>query len=139
MTMQGLSPVRSCRANPYPTESQEQAALFEWAQRMEGRMPELSMLHAIPNGEYRTKRTGALLKRTGVKRGVPDICLPVARRGCHGLYIELKRVKGSHISREQLQWMDALARQGYQCAICKGWEMARDVIVDYLQGKGDTP
>ena len=74
-----------------------------------------------------------------VKRGVPDICLPVARRGCHGLYIELKRVKGSHISREQLQWMDALARQGYQCAICKGWEMARDVIVDYLQGKGDTP
>ena len=97
------------------------------------------MLHAIPNGEYRTKRTGSLLKRTGVKRGVPDICLPVARHGCHGLYIELKRVKGSHISREQLQWMDALARQGYQCAICKGWEMARDVSIDYLQGKGDTP
>lgn len=136
---EGYRPVRSCRANPYPTESQEQAALFQWAQRMEGRMSELAMLHAIPNGEYRTKRTGSLLKRTGVKRGVPDICLPVARHGCHGLYIELKRVKGSHISREQLQWMDALARQGYQCAICKGWEMARDVIVDYLKGKGDTP
>ena len=135
----GYRPVRSCRANPYPTESQEQAALFQWAQRMEGRMPELAMLHAIPNGVYLTKRTGSLLKRTGVKRGVPDICLPVARQGCHGLYIELKRVKGSHISREQLKWMDALARQGYQCAICKGWEMARDVIIDYLRGKGDTP
>ena len=29
----------------------------------------------------------------------------------------------------------ALARQGYQCAICKGWEMARDVIIDYLRGQ----
>ena len=31
-----------------------------------------------------------MLKRQGVKAGVPDIMLPAARAGYHGLYIELK-------------------------------------------------
>ena len=124
---------------PCPTEGVEQATLFSWAQMRTYWYPELTLMFHIPNGGKRSKAEAGRFRAEGVKSGVPDICLPVARRGCHGLYIELKRVKGSHISREQLQWMDALARQGYQCAICKGWEMARDVIIDYLRGKEDTP
>ena len=122
-----------------PLEDAEQRVIFQWAAMETAARPELGLLYAIPNGGKRAIKTAVALKKQGVKSGVPDMCLPVARGGYHGLYIELKRVKGSHISREQLQWMDALARQGYQCAICKGWEMARDVIIDYLRGKGDTP
>lgn len=118
--------------NPYPTEDQEQATLFQWAALQERRWPELRMLYAIPNGGKRSKPTAANLKRTGVRRGVPDICLPVARGAWHGLYIELKRIKGSHIQREQVQWIAALEKQGYRARICKGWEEARKAIVAYL-------
>lgn len=41
----------------------------------------------------RDKATAVALKRQGVKAGVPDICLPVARNGYHGLHIELKAGK----------------------------------------------
>lgn len=115
-----------------PTEDEEQAALFDWAARMEKRHPELQLLHAIPNGGARHAAVGAKLKRTGVKRGVPDICLPVARNGCHGLYIELKRRQHGRASTEQVAWMDALVREGYHCALCYGWDAAREVILRYI-------
>lgn len=66
---------------------------------------------------------------------VPDMFLPVAREGCHGLYIELKRRDGGRVSPEQTAWMDALARQGYKTALCHGWDAAREEIQRYLGGK----
>ena len=116
---------------PIPTEHQEQCMLFQWA----AWKPELRLMHAIPNGGKRDIRTAALMKAEGVKPGVPDIFLPLPRGGCHGLYIELKRRKGGIVSKEQAAWMAALAAQGYRCAVCHGWEMARDEILDYLKSK----
>lgn len=116
-----------------PTEDQEQAALMQWARTMEGRWPELADLHAIPNGGLRSKATAARLKATGVKPGVPDLHLPVARQGCHGLYIEMKRRHGGRISPDQLRWMEELTRQGHRCAVCRGWEEAKRVIEEYLK------
>ena len=115
-----------------PTEHQEQCALFEWAAWMESRWPELRLLHAIPNGGKRDIRTAAMLKAEGVKPGVPDICLPVPRGDCHGLYIELKRRKGGTVSKEQQAWIAALMEQKYCCAVCHGWEAARDEILRYM-------
>jgi hypothetical protein len=34
------------------------------------------------------------LKAEGVRAGVADLCLPAARRGYHGLYIEMKSEEG---------------------------------------------
>lgn len=64
-------------------ESGHQEALFEWAAYHMDCMPELEYMHHIPNGGKRDKRTAVALKRQGVKAGVPDICLPVARNGYH--------------------------------------------------------
>src|SRR5690554_620263 len=84
------------------SEDQEQAWLFQWARRNEKEIPELARLFAIPNGGHRSKRTAALLKLTGVKRGVPDIFLPLPRNGYHGLWIELKSMsKSARASKEQ--------------------------------------
>lgn len=116
-----------------PSEEVEQTCLFRWAAYSSGAMPELRLLHAIPNGGLRSKNEAARMKAAGVKAGVPDMLLPVARHGCHGLYIELKRQQGGRVSPEQLAWMGELARQGYACAVCRGWEMAKDAIVKYLQ------
>ena len=118
-----------------PTENAEQAALFQWAELASGMHPELRLLHAIPNGGLRDGRTAAILARTGVKSGVPDLCLPVARGGWHSLYLELKRAKGGRVSENQKNWINALNDQGNKAVVCHGFEQAKQAIMEYLDGE----
>ena len=76
-------------------ESGHQEAIIEWCAWNMQQYPELELLYHVPNGGKRDKATAAVLKRQGVKAGVPDLVLPVARCGYHGLYIELKAPGGS--------------------------------------------
>ena len=107
-------------------------ALFEWIEYNKARFPELQYCHHIPNGGSRNKIEAHNLRLQGVRKGVPDICLPVPRGQYHGLYIELKRRVGGAVSDEQRGWIDALNRMGYRAVVCKGWESARDEILRYL-------
>ena len=120
---------------PIPTEAEEQIALFEWARLQTGRFPELALLYHVPNGGSRNKIEAARLRAQGVKSGVPDLCLPVARGASHGLYIELKRQRGGRISEEQVRWINGLLKQGYAAAIGRGGQEAASVITDYLRQK----
>ena len=115
-----------------PLEEIEQEHVFLWASMEERAYPELAMLYAIPNGGKRAIKTAVALKKQGVKRGVPDMCLPVSRGGYHGLYIELKRVKGGTVSDEQREWIAALNTQGYKAIVCHGAEEAIEQIRGYL-------
>ena len=117
------------------TESQEQQLLFEWAALSGGKWPELALMYHIPNGGSRSKSEAGRFKAEGVKSGVPDICLPVARGRYHGLYIELKRVKGGRVSPAQQGWIAALRDQGYCACVCKGWDDAAHIIKAYLEGR----
>ena len=119
--------------NLTPTEAQEQSSLFYWAKLQTGKYPELALMYHIPNGGSRNAIEAHNLKLQGVKPGVPDICLPVARGQYHGLYIELKRRKGGKVSQEQKEWLDALREQGYKAEIAWGWEDARNMIIEYLK------
>lgn len=118
---------------PPPLESEEQATLFQWANLQSGKYPELSLLYHVPNGGSRNKTEAARLQAEGVKAGVPDLCLPVARGGFHGLYVEMKRLRGSKTSDLQTAWMESLTQQGYCVALCKGWEAAAKAITEYLE------
>lgn len=122
---------------PVPTEAQEQTTLFEWARLQRGKYPELDLLFHVPNGGSRNKAEAGRLRAEGVKAGVPDICLPVPRGRYHGLYIELKRKRGGRLYPAQMAWIEALMKQGYSVAICKGWETAAEIILNYLEGKDD--
>ena len=73
----------------------------------------------------------ARMKREGVLAGVSDIMLPVARNGFHGLYVELKAVKGK-LSDNQIWWLTETTKQGYYSTICYGWVEAKEVIEGYL-------
>ena len=115
------------------TEGQEQAALFVWKEYNEAMIPELALLHHIPNGGKRDIITASRLKAEGVKSGVPDISLPVARNGYHGLYIELK-VGSNTPSDNQKKWIGMLRNQGHRVEVCYGWVEAAAVIKDYLKG-----
>lgn len=119
---------------PLPLEGKEQEALFEWSNFAEGRYPELALLHHVPNGGKRTPWEGQAFKRRGVKPGVPDLDLPVARGGFIGLRIELKRVgEGKRTTAEQDWWIHHLRYQGHQVLVCEGWEAAKKAIVKYLE------
>jgi len=113
-------------------EHQEQCALIQWAKLQAKTTPALSMLFAIPNGGARSVITGAMLKREGVQKGIPDLFLAVPRRACGGLFIEMKKKKGGVVSQEQREWIAKFVWQGYQAEICNGWEEARDIIIKYL-------
>lgn len=115
-----------------PTESQEQQMLFNWAAWQRGKYPELALMYHTPNGGRRSKAEAGRFKAEGVKSGVPDIFLPVARGGYHGLYIELKRQRGGKASDTQKDWVKALGEQDYLVHVCKGWEAASKVIIEYL-------
>lgn len=117
-------------------EQIEQMRLIVWTQQPEvrERYPDLKLLYHVPNERKCTPAQGQTLKRMGVKRGVPDLCLPVPSGKAHGLYIELKSMdKSARASDAQLWWMDKLVAQGYAVAMCRGWEAARDVIVGYME------
>lgn len=131
---QNLSPEEIAKSG---TEHAHQAALFCWANIKTPVCPELQMMFAIPNGEARgdTARTcairGAKLKAEGVKSGVPDIFLPVARHDMHGLFIEMKK-PGGKPSKEQKTFGKRVQNEKYGFCICDSWEKARDVLIMYL-------
>lgn len=111
------------------TEKQEQEALFEWAKYR----PDLKLMHHVVNEGRRSIQHTMSLIRQGMKPGVPDICLPVARGKYHGLYIELK-AKGGRLSPEQREWQRALLEEGYCAAVCYGFEQAKQTIDWYMRG-----
>ena len=90
------------------TEHEEQVALMRLVEMHKGRWPELGMLFHIPNGGNRNIITAKKLKAEGVKKGVPDLCLPIPRGEHHGLFVELKKQKGGTTSPEQKAWIGAL-------------------------------
>lgn len=127
--------INGIRVIPY--EEEEQTELFSWAAAQESVHPELRLMFHIPNGGKRGKAEAARFKAAGVKAGVPDICLPVARRGFHALYIELKAMDGRP-SLEQNEWMIALLKQGNYAQTCYGFDSAIRLILWYLEKEAEV-
>lgn len=67
--------------HPQPSEWQDQASLFRWAELAAQHWPELHLMYAVPNGAHLVDgpRQAQQLKATGLKPGVLDVCLPVPR------------------------------------------------------------
>ena len=123
-------------------EAEDQAALFRWAEFHKKYYPELSLLNGSLNGVRLTIGQAVKSKKQGMKKGFPDIHLPVAKGGYHGLFIELKikpyrNDKGKMVypvvSTEQRYWIEVLIKQGYRAVICKGFDAAMIEILNYLK------
>lgn len=116
------------------TEDGHQYALMLWAQQpsIRQKWPELALLYHIENERQCSPQQAARRKRMGVKRGVPDLCLPAARHGYKGLYIELKK-PGGRVSDEQKWWIGRLTGEGYFATASYGWEQAKAVLEWYLE------
>ena len=115
-------------------EDLEQATLISWFNLQSCKYEELKWIYAVPNGGYRHPAEAKKLKATGTKRGVPDLFLPVARNGKHGLYIEMKYGK-NRLQPVQRKWYWALIDQGYEVKVCYSADEAITVIKEYLEVK----
>lgn len=113
-------------------ESDHQIAIMRWAAYNLGKYPELELLYHIANERKCNSVTGGILKAMGVRKGVPDIDLPVPRGGYHGLRIELKTDIGTE-TKDQKWWRDKLTEQGYCAMLCRGWVEAVEKIEWYLK------
>lgn len=115
-------------------EHQHQVTVATWALLHERKYPELALLYAIPNGGQRHAAVASKLKAEGVKPGVLDLNLPVARGGFLGLWIEMKA--GTNTTTDhQDRWINGLAGQGHLVALCWTADWAIEILADYTKGK----
>lgn len=108
-----------------PSEDEEQEAVVNYC-----RLRSIPIVH-IPNESKRSAAYGAKLKRMGLSPGFPDLFIPQARNGSHGLFIELKTATGK-VSKEQKEWLALLREEGYTAYICRGFNSAVAAINEYL-------
>jgi hypothetical protein len=123
---------RPSERSAFSSEHEEQKALIEWVQRAAKSRPGLARLYAIPNGGHRGKAAAGKAKAEGVRKGVLDLCLPVARGGWFGLYVEMKAKKGGQVSPEQHDELGLLLMSGYLCRVARGTEAAMEILNWYL-------
>ena len=110
----------------HPSEHDEQAGLCRW---LDAKFPHVRYF-AIPNGGHRAIKTAKMLKREGVKPGVPDMYIPAWR-----LWIEMKRVKGGTVSRDQKDWHRYLESIGDTVVIGLGARDSSEKILKFLDAR----
>ena len=117
-------------------EAGEQIALIEWADcHWWG-----PLLMMIANGAYlagteqQRRFRGRMLKREGLRPGVPDLLLAWPRKPYSGLFIELKSPPGyqSRISANQAYYLEFLRDCGYRTVTCRGADAAITIIKTYM-------
>ena len=89
----------------------------------------------VPN-ERSDKVQAALLKREGVKAGVPDILVIRPARGFVGMALELKRPNAppSSLSQAQRMWLEQFDRMGWYATVAKGVDAALEKLRWYALG-----
>ena len=110
------------------SEDAEQEAVVEYCDLLH-----IPIVH-IPNEGKRSLSYAARMKRMGLRSGFPDLLVPLARGGYHGLFIEMKYEKNK-TTKEQKEWLERLAAEGYACAVCYGAAEAIKIIESYNRRK----
>ncbi|HWY35553.1 MAG TPA: VRR-NUC domain-containing protein [Nitrosopumilaceae archaeon] len=111
-------------------EFSHQEAFFQWIKHY----PLLdAMTWHTPNGGKRDKFVAIMLKRQGVKRGVPDIFIAIPLHEYHGYFIELKGPDGRLTDSQQTMHQN-LKENGYKVDVFNNWFDARTSILEYIKG-----
>lgn len=121
------------RKKPVDWEGIEQTALFKW---IDLQYPQESkLIYHVPNGGHRHKATAGKLKGQGVRAGMPDINVDIARGGYFGLRIEFKATppNDAAVSPKQRDALQLLNERGYLAIVCRGAHDAQEQIRAYLR------
>lgn len=82
-------------------------------------------------GIYTSPTQAVKAKRTGYKRGFPDLQITEAKGGYFGLFLELKTNKG-RATLDQKEWIKELNKRGYKALIVKGIDECIKAIDSYM-------
>jgi hypothetical protein len=88
-------------------------------------------IYAVPNGGKRNAITATIMKREGVRSGVPDLCLPIKKGKYGALYIEVKTTVGG-MSQNQKNWFELLEKTGNKRVICRSPNEIADAVRAYM-------
>lgn len=123
------------------SEDEQQATFIEWVDTHKKRFPVLELIYSIPNGSDKSKTLRYVMQLTGLRSGVPDMCLPVRSKAWNdltdevryiGLYIEFKRPSGGTVSPEQKLWIARLQEAGHRVEVCRSWTDAAELVIEHL-------
>lgn len=106
-------------------ESGIQTAIMGFLDRA---LPTSYRAFAVPNGGKRNAITGAILKREGVKAGVPDIC--IVRAGGSIAFLEVKAPQGT-LSNSQKEFRDWCGEHLVPFAVVRGIGDVEAVLLDW--------
>lgn len=120
-----------------PRKSEEfdnQSAYFQILALKEKEHPMLKFIFAMQSGAYLSIRTRMKEKRAGMKKGVPDVCIPIQSNGFGGAYIENKSTKG-RLKPEQKEFIEHLEKNNYCVKVCYSLDDAIHFTEQYLNIK----
>ena len=138
MTAKDVQATGKARTRRVDREGMEQKALIRWlyGEKMRGGATADVYDHTyhVPNGGQRNKATAAALKGQGVKAGVSDLVVALARGGYYGLYLEFKATPPDHsaLADSQREWLVKVEQQGYCAVLARGLDEAKAVIREYM-------
>lgn len=110
-------------------ESNEQKTFIEWCRW--NKYP-YDRIYAVENERKANPQQGARRKAMGIKAGVPDLFLPIARQGYHALYIEMKSSKG-RLTELQRKFIEEVTAEGYKAVCCYSADEAIKAITEYCK------
>lgn len=105
-------------------------AIMDWVRLHPALVP--FVMH-FPNEGKRTPSYGRLMKEMGMRAGVSDLFIGMARHGYHGAWIELKTPTGV-VSPHQTKFLADMKQQGYYTVICRSIEDGIKIIQKYCNG-----
>ena len=109
-------------------ESQEQERVVQWLKfQYANALFTVSVQEHSANVGKRMRRL-----RMGYRAGTHDIAIYECRDNKHGLFVEMKAIKGGRLSDEQKTFLAELEKRGYATLVCHGFEEARKGISAYM-------
>jgi len=95
------------------------------------------IIYASNNGVRVSIGAAVKMKRTGMLKSMPDLCVPHSFGGFHSLYIEMKRL-GHKASVDQYSMMTVLKSCGHACIVCDNFDGFRAWVEWYFNLKAST-
>ena len=90
------------------------------------------IIYAVPNGGKRTLTEGAIKRFEGMTVGIPDLHIPVPRKGYASLYIEMKNGKAGRLSNAQIEMIERLRSYGNKVEVVRTLDDFIAVVNDYF-------
>jgi hypothetical protein len=90
------------------------------------------VIMSIPNGGARNARVGAKLKAEGTLAGAPDLFIMSAKKGFHGLFVEMKTEIGVQQA-SQKEFEEKSREENYKYCVCRSFEQFTQIVEEYLR------